>query len=166
MKRGFAVAMTMWFLLGASIAAMAQVAASQPSKATADVIKMAAAGIGDDVLLSFVQSSKAPFHLGADDIIALKDAKVGAAVILAMLDHDATGAVSSGTSITTTTTRPALNPDPNATPEPLIETVPVAPGPGFAWVPGYWSWNGSAWIWIYGVWRPPVYFGWHRRGRW
>jgi hypothetical protein len=165
MKKGFAVAMTVWLLLGASVCAMAQQAANQQSKATTDVIKMAAAGVGDDVLLSFVQSSKTPFGLSADDIIALKEAKVGTAVIQAMLDHDAaavpSGAANAGASANNNA--PAVNPDPGAAPSPMAESIPGAPGPDYEWVPGYWTWNGAAWVWIYGVWQPHVYFRWHRR---
>jgi hypothetical protein len=167
MKKGFSVAMAVWLLLGAAVCVMAQQAADQQSKATADVIKMAAAGVGDDVLLSYVKSSATPFHLSADGIIALKEAKVGDAVVQAMLDHDAAavppGAASAGASANTA---PVLNPDPGATPAPLAEAMPVAPGPDYYWAPGYWSWNGAAWIWSYGVWHPRMYFGWHRRIWW
>ncbi|MEO8205437.1 MAG: hypothetical protein ABI615_04600 [Chthoniobacterales bacterium] len=32
------------------------------------------------------------------------------------------------------------------------ETRPGAPGPGLVWINGYWSWNGSEWIWVRGHW--------------
>ena len=34
-------------------------------------------------------------------------------------------------------------------PAPLVETIPVAPGPTYHWVPGYWMWNGR-WVWVRG----------------
>jgi hypothetical protein len=34
-------------------------------------------------------------------------------------------------------------------PAPLVETIPVAPGPSYHWVPGYWMWNGR-WVWVRG----------------
>jgi hypothetical protein len=41
-------------------------------------------------------------------------------------------------------------------PDPIVETRIVAPGPGYIWVPGYHTWNGSAYVWAPGRWdRPP-----------
>src|SRR5471032_418985 len=41
-------------------------------------------------------------------------------------------------------------------PAPLYETRIVAPGPGYVWVSGYHTWNGSAYVWAPGRWdRPP-----------
>jgi hypothetical protein len=37
-------------------------------------------------------------------------------------------------------------------PAPLAEQQPARP-PGAAWVPGYWTWTGTAWGWIAGFWR-------------
>ena len=45
-------------------------------------------------------------------------------------------------------------------PPPLrYEVRPVMPGPGYAWVDGYWSWNGRRYVWVPGVWRRPPYAG-------
>lgn len=58
-----------------------------------------------------------------------------------------------------------------APPPPQVEVVPVAPGPDYYWMPGYWNWNGG-WVWIGGNWviRPWhgavwVGGGWARHGR-
>ncbi len=41
-------------------------------------------------------------------------------------------------------------------PAPLVETPMASPGPGFAWVPGFWNSNGSQHGWSPGHWeRPP-----------
>jgi|SRR5580704_15314060 hypothetical protein len=41
-------------------------------------------------------------------------------------------------------------------PAPIVETRVVAPGPGYVWVAGYHTWNGSAYVWVPGAWqRPP-----------
>ncbi len=41
-------------------------------------------------------------------------------------------------------------------PRPLVERRVVAPGPGYAWVPGYHRWDGAAYVWVPGTWmRPP-----------
>ncbi len=37
-----------------------------------------------------------------------------------------------------------------AMPAPKVEVIPVAPGPGYNWVPGHWAWRGAAWVWIPG----------------
>lgn len=37
-------------------------------------------------------------------------------------------------------------------PAPVVEVVPPAPGVGFIWVNGYWSWNGDQYFWIPGLW--------------
>jgi hypothetical protein len=36
-------------------------------------------------------------------------------------------------------------------PAPVHEGVMVSPGPAYAWMPGYWTWNGR-WIWVSGCW--------------
>ena len=33
------------------------------------------------------------------------------------------------------------------------------PGPGYAWVDGYWNWGGDRYVWVPGVWRRPPYAG-------
>jgi hypothetical protein len=52
-------------------------------------------------------------------------------------------------------------------PPPIREVIVNSPGPGFYWVPGYQSWNGSRYFWIPGHWeRVPL--GRHRwvEGHW
>jgi WXXGXW repeat (2 copies) len=66
-------------------------------------------------------------------------------------------------------------------PPPLAETIVVAPGPGYFWVPGYQSWNGNRYVWVPGhyerapygrhVWVPGRWVhnghGWYwREGHW
>jgi len=38
-------------------------------------------------------------------------------------------------------------------PAPLVEEQPARTTATAAWVPGYWSWTGSAWGWVAGFWR-------------
>ena len=49
--------------------------------------------------------------------------------------------------------------------QPLVSTAPpaappqtmlAAPGPGYVWIPGYWSWSGN-WRWVGGRWVIPPY---------
>ena len=39
-------------------------------------------------------------------------------------------------------------------PAPLVETVTIAPGPGYVWVGGGWVWQGH-WVWARGHWAHP-----------
>src|ERR1043166_3668067 len=46
-------------------------------------------------------------------------------------------------------------------PPPVYESVTVAPGAGYVWIPGTWVWEGR-WVWSAGHWtRPP-----HRHAVW
>ena len=48
-----------------------------------------------------------------------------------------------------------------APPAPIFESPGLAPGPGWFWINGYWSWNGGRYVWSHGYWQAP------RRGyRW
>jgi hypothetical protein len=39
----------------------------------------------------------------------------------------------------------------NVNPPPaIVETPPPAPPPGTVWTPGYWSWDGTRYIWVPG----------------
>jgi hypothetical protein len=37
-----------------------------------------------------------------------------------------------------------------APPVAIVERVPARPGPGYAWVPGHYRWNGSTYVWMHG----------------
>lgn len=52
-----------------------------------------------------------------------------------------------------------------APPAPLVEVVPVAPGPDYYWVGGCWEWRGR-WVWVGGRWavRPHPGAVWIRGG--
>jgi len=56
--------------------------------AIADVIRLAESGVGDDVVLAYIQNSQATFNLGADNVLYLRDVGVSSVVITAMLNHD------------------------------------------------------------------------------
>lgn len=55
----------------------------------------------------------------------------------------------------------------SAPPAPIYETVPVAPGAGYYWQPGYWNWNGYRYAWVRGQYAYAPYSGatWHP-GHW
>lgn len=48
-------------------------------------------------------------------------------------------------------------------PDPIPESAPPGPGPGYVWANGYWDWTGSEWTWNSGYWAPQqpgyVYIG-------
>jgi hypothetical protein len=45
-------------------------------------------------------------------------------------------------------------------PPPIVEYVPVAPGPAYIWVQGGWVWHGRAHTWQRGHWAHRA--GWRR----
>jgi hypothetical protein len=73
--------------------APAQAQAAAPvnlSPGAAEVTRLASSGVGDDVVLAYIQNSQAPFNLSADDVLYLKDLGLSPQVTSAMLNHDNT----------------------------------------------------------------------------
>jgi hypothetical protein len=60
------------------------------SPGAAEVVRLAGSGVGDDVVLAYIQNSRAPFNLAADDVLYLKDIGLSPQVTSAMLSHDTT----------------------------------------------------------------------------
>src|SRR4051812_8115898 len=60
------------------------------SPGAAEVIKMASSGVGEEVLIAYVNRSVSPFGLSADTILYLRDLGVSSGVITAMLNRDIT----------------------------------------------------------------------------
>ena len=51
---------------------------------------------------------------------------------------------------------PDYGPVVEVAPPPLqVEVVPVAPGPAYIWIGGYWGWNLGRHVWIGGRWGLP-----------
>jgi WXXGXW repeat (2 copies) len=48
-------------------------------------------------------------------------------------------------------------------PAPIVEAIPVAPGPDYFWIGGHWHWNGG-WVWIGGHYDRHPHF--HPGGYW
>ena len=67
--------------------ALGFIASAWASEGMDDVIKLSRAGLSQDVMLAFVQTSGAPYDLNADEIQKLRDGGVSATVIVAMIDH-------------------------------------------------------------------------------
>lgn len=141
--------------------------------AVADVKAMVNAHVSDDVIISQIQSTRSVYHLSAADIIDLHNSAVSEKVIQYMINTQSTVATAPPTSYDVDTVS-------EAPPAPQTDTVVVAPGPGYVWVPGAWEWRGS-WVWVGGYWALAPYpravwiegywtrgpYGWHRvLGHW
>jgi hypothetical protein len=60
----------------------------KPSAATAEIIKLANAGVEESVMLSFITNSLGTFNLRAEEIIYLNDIGVPSGVVTAMIQRD------------------------------------------------------------------------------
>ena len=128
----------------------------------ADVKALVKAGVGEDIIITQIQTSHSVFHLSANDIIDLRDAGVTDRVMNFMI-NTANAAPAAAA--------PVID---QAPPAPVAETVVVTPGPGYVWVRGEYYWNGYAWIWVGGHWLLPPHPGmiwiggrsWHDRWGW
>ena len=94
------------------------------SPSVAEVIKLAESGVGEDVILSFIQNSKSTYDLSADDVFYLKDVGLTSPVITAMLNHDKEVGNQTQQSVPTPQTLAA----PSA-PEAPPATAPLTPAP-------------------------------------
>lgn len=113
----------------------------------ADVKALAAARVGDDVIISQIRSTHTSFQLSSADLIDLKNAGVSDRVVEAMINTPPPSAASAPPAQIVVASPP---------PPPRVETVVVAPGPGYVWVDGEWIWNGR-WVWVAGHWLAPPY---------
>jgi len=146
-----------------------------------EVVKLSSAGLGNDVVLSFVNGSQSLYNLSADDIVHLKDSGVSPAVITAMLNHDMMlrnnnpygpgGIANTPPAPPQTVQAPPVDPNQSTVqqppttvvvqqPSPVVQTeyIPISPGPDYYWAPGYWGPSG---VWIGGGWlRVGFGYGW------
>src|SRR6185369_7411814 len=66
---------------------LAVAASAAASEGIDDVLKLSRAGVSQDVMLAFVQTSNCNYDPSADEIKLLRDTGVSATVIVAMIDH-------------------------------------------------------------------------------
>jgi len=128
--------------------------------AVADVKALAKAGLGDDIIISQIHTSRSVYHLSTAEIIDLRDAGVSMKVIDYMINTasaaSAAPAPAPGTVVM------------EAPPQTVYqEVIYPAPGPDYVWVGGCWTWYGGRWCWARGHWAYPPYRGayWYG-GRW
>src|ERR1051325_1444044 len=114
----------------------------------ADVKAMAAAGLADEVIITQIRATHTVYHLSAVDIIDLKNAGVSQRVIEFMINTASGSAAPAGTAVVVA----------EPPPPPPVETLVVAPGPGYVWIGGEWGWRGR-WVWVGGHGGPPPYPG-------
>jgi len=129
-----------------------RVAQGQPL-GLADVKALAKAGVSDDLIISQIRNSHTVYHLGAADIIELKNSGVSERVIDFMINTPSQVESSQVAGVVGA-----------APPPPVAEQVVVAPGPDYVWVNGAWVWVGGRWIWHRGYWYRPLHPYWH--GHW
>ncbi len=122
---------------------------NQPLSLT-DVKALAAANVGDEVIISQIRNSHSVYHLGANEIIELQNAGVSEAVINFMINTP----TNTGTTVVHETGPVAGSVVAEEPPAPRAEVVIAAPGPGYIWLPGEWTWN-HRWVWVSGRWVLP-----------
>jgi outer membrane lipoprotein SlyB len=118
-----------------------------------DIKALAKSGISEDIIISQIRASRSVYRLSTADIIDLRDAGVSNKVIDFMFNTASSGGAQ-------------VNPAPQqqavyvqqAPPPPRVETMVMAPGPGYVWMGGEWVWNGG-WAWRGGYWGMPPYPG-------
>jgi hypothetical protein len=76
---------TLPFILATVVLLSPGVAAADDSVTVNDLVKLSAAGLGDDILVALIESHDTVFKLGADDVLALRERGLSQKVILAMI---------------------------------------------------------------------------------
>ncbi|GAB6906242.1 17 kDa surface antigen [Desulfosarcina cetonica] len=123
-----------------------RVEAGQPLTA-ADVQALVQAGISDDLIISQIRNSRTVYHLTTADIIALRNSGVSNRVIDYMINTPS--------QVPSSQVAGVIGASPPPAPP---ETIVVAPGPDYYWVPGAWLWFGGRWMWNGGYWHRPRYY--------
>jgi len=157
------------------------------SAAAEEMVQLAQAQVGDDVMQAYIDSSRMPYHLGAAEIVYLTDLGVSAEIIASMVRHDQELRASAANA------QPVVaEPQPAITVEaPQELSEPTAPGssitesyfysalaPYGSWLdlPDYgWCWqpsvavvspgwrpycNGGQWLWTDNGWYWRSYYSW------
>jgi hypothetical protein len=141
------------------------------SPGAAEVIRLATSGVGDDVVLAYIQNSQTPFNLSADAVVYLKDVGLSPQVTTAMLNHDSTMqhqpqqyAPAAPAQPAPPPVAPAVQPPPAAAPAPAyVTSAPADVSYFYDSLAPYGTWvslEGYGWCWqprtvvISPAWRP------------
>ncbi len=149
------------------------------SPGLAEVVKLAQAGVGEDVILAYIEKYAARFDVGADQILYLNDLGVPETVVTSMLKHDGSPTSVAGSPSLVQTQAVSNVPETQVTEQTAPPTVStsVAPPPTstevsyfYDTLSPYGSWiylSGYGWCWqptvavSVSTWRPYC-----DRGRW
>lgn len=110
----------------------------RPPPSVADIKAMTRSGLGDDVIIGQMVSTRAVYRLDADALVDLKKAGVSQKVITFMVNTP------SFVSAAVPQAAPAV-------------AYLGAPGPDYVWMAGEWDWRGGAWVWTGGRWVLPPF---------
>ena len=141
-----AIALTLAILAGLPLAASAQVTKE-------DIKKLTAAGISDDVILSYVKSNGGVARLSAEDVVELKQAGASEKLLTSILSNAAP-------SQPKTLEKPALAPPAPATPT-VVDSTPYYPAPTTVYASDY-SYP-SSYYYPYSWYYPAYYSSWYPR---
>ena len=154
----------------------------------AEVLRMSQAGMGDDVITSYIQKSDNPYTLDADQIIYLHDLGISSEVLNTLVNHVGPAAISAPPTAPETTDKE--NTPPSETP-PVTGAAAdyysaLAPYGTWVYIPAYgWCWqptvvvgnsywqpycNNGGWLWTTSGWYWNSYYSWgwapFHYGRW
>ncbi len=144
----------------------------QPGTPTAEVVKLAQAGVDTSVIMNYINSCPGAFNVSADEIISLTDAGVSSDMVNAMIAHDknfsaatpptaAPAPAPADTAATTPPPAPVTQADFDNTLSPYGQWI-VVEGYGRCWRPttviydstwqpycdrGRWVYTDSGWYW-------------------
>ena len=120
-----------------------------------EVVKLAQAGVGEEVILAYIEKFPGAFNVGADQILYLNDLGVPSTVITSMLKHDGSQAVAAAPVPTALQTQVVSNiPLNTALPAPAAPVAQAAPAPPPSPEVSYFYDSLSPYgSWIYRRWR-------------
>ena len=140
-----AIALTLAFLAGLSLAAAAQVTKE-------DIKKLTAAGISDDVILSYVKSNGGVARLSAEDVVDLKQAGASEKLLTSILSIPSASQPKASE-------KPALGPPPPATTT-VVDSAPYASLPTTVYASDYYY---PSTYYYPSSWYYPAYWSWYPR---
>ena len=138
-------------LLSAAGLTLARAESIAPAS-VADIKLLAKHGMSEEVILSHIRHSHASYRLSTVEIIELKEAGVTQKIIDFMINTASLTPPPAPAPVVIEEVREVTT-----APAPMVEIVPVAPGPDYVWVSGYWTWRRTAYgynhcEWVPGVW--------------
>lgn len=98
------------------------------SPAAAEIVKMAQAGVNEDVMLSYIENTQQPFNLTSDGVVYLNDLGITASVITGMIKRD--GQLNpASTNLAVTPEAPSITQTQIVSNVPATTVLPAQPAP-------------------------------------